>query len=84
MPPCVHFPPRSAAGILVCIATTFIATDLEPARIIAEIEPCLKIQLIVSTILMTPVAYFIATMALPEEFTLSVPGSNPNQPFDTK
>ena len=56
----------------------------QPARVIAEIENTLKVQLIVSTILMTPVAYLIATMALPEEFTLAVPGSDPNKPFDTK
>lgn len=65
----------SAAGILVCIVTTFLATDLKPAKIISEIEPTLKMQLIVSTILMTPVAYALATMALPETFTLPVIGS---------
>ncbi len=74
----------SAAGILVCIVTTFIATDLKPARAIPEIEPCLKIQLIVSTIIMTPIAYLIATAGLPEEFTLSVPGATPGKPFDVK
>ena len=41
-------------------------------------------QLVVSTILMTPVAYIIATLALPDEFTLAVPGSDPAKPFDTK
>ncbi|KAG1671066.1 hypothetical protein FOA52_000737 [Chlamydomonas sp. UWO 241] len=60
----------SAAGILVCIATTFIATDLKPAKVIAEIEHTLKMQLIISTIAMTPVAYFIAIFSLPESFTL--------------
>uniref|UniRef100_A0A7S2QSI6 H(+)-exporting diphosphatase n=1 Tax=Chlamydomonas chlamydogama TaxID=225041 RepID=A0A7S2QSI6_9CHLO len=74
----------SAAGILVCIATTFIATDLKPAKVIAEIEHTLKMQLIISTVLMTPVAYFVAVAALPEEFTLQVPGSDPEKPFDTK
>lgn len=47
----------SASGILVCIATTFLATDLKPAKVIAEIENTLKMQLIVSTIIMTPVSY---------------------------
>lgn len=51
---------------------------------IAEIENTLKIQLIVSTVLMTPVAYVVATLALPDEFTLAVPGSDPAKPFDTK
>lgn len=45
----------SAAGILVCVITTLIATDLKPARHISEIEHTLKMQLIISTLLMTPV-----------------------------
>ena len=50
-----HPPPHTHAGIVVCILTTLIATDLKPARVVAEIESTLKMQLIVSTILMTPV-----------------------------
>jgi hypothetical protein len=42
-------------GIVVCLLTTFVATDLKPARVIAEIEHTLKMQLIISTVLMTPV-----------------------------
>ena len=45
----------SAAGILVCLLTTFIATDLRPARMVSEIETTLKYQLIISTLLATPV-----------------------------
>lgn len=45
----------SAAGILVCLATTFIATDLRPARMVSEIENTLKYQLIISTVISTPV-----------------------------
>ena len=47
----------SAAGILVCLATTFIATDLRPARMVSEIENTLKYQLIISTVLATPVRH---------------------------
>ena len=54
LPPTPH-PSLSAVGILVCIGTTFIATDLKPARVIADIEHTLKMQLIISTALMTPV-----------------------------
>ena len=46
----------SAVGILVCFVTTFVATDIRPARIVSEIEPTLKYQLIISTILATPVS----------------------------
>ena len=45
----------TAAGILVCLATTFIATDLRPARMVSEIETTLKYQLIISTVIATPV-----------------------------
>ncbi|KAK9830190.1 hypothetical protein WJX72_010203 [[Myrmecia] bisecta] len=59
----------SAAGILCCIATTFIATDLKPARLVSEIESTLKHQLIISTALATPAALVISLTALPNEFT---------------
>ena len=46
----------SAVGLLVCLLTTLVATDLKPARGINEIESTLKLQLIVSTLLATPVS----------------------------
>ncbi len=46
----------SASGILVCLLTTFIATDLRPARMVSEIENTLKYQLIISTVISTPVS----------------------------
>lgn len=55
--PAMMFPLMiSATGIIVCILTTLIATDLKPARHISEIEHTLKMQLIISTIIMTPVS----------------------------
>ena len=48
----------SAVGILVCLVTTLIATDLKPARGINEIESTLKLQLVISTLLATPVSNF--------------------------
>lgn len=45
----------SGAGIIICLLTTFIATDLRPARMVSEIENTLKYQLIISTLLATPV-----------------------------
>lgn len=45
----------SAVGIFVCLLTTFIATDLYPAKVASEIESTLKWQLIFSTLFMTPV-----------------------------
>ena len=59
----------SSAGIIVCLLTTFIATDLRPARMVSEIENTLKYQLIISTALATPVR---AVPSLP-------PGAAPNK-----
>ena len=47
----------SATGIVCCLITTFIATDIKPARLVSEIESSLKLQLIVSTVLATPVRH---------------------------
>eukprot|EP00210_Caulerpa_lentillifera_P008990 g8580.t1 len=63
----------SAFGIFVCIITTLVATDFFPAKSINQIESTLKIQLILSTALMTPVAYFVAVIALPDKFTIPDP-----------
>ncbi|CAD7700819.1 unnamed protein product [Ostreobium quekettii] len=65
----------SAFGIFVCLITTFAATDLWPARKSSEIEDVLKMQLIISSLLMTPVIYGVTAMALPAEFDLPHPGS---------
>lgn len=79
-----HTLARITTGIFVCLITTFLATDLKPAKVIAEIEHTLKMQLIISTLLMTPVALGVALWSLPPEFTLSVPSSSPDKPFDEK
>eukprot|EP00890_Picochlorum_soloecismus_P004594 jgi/Picsp_1/5135/NSC_02498-R1_vacuolar h+-translocating inorganic pyrophosphatase len=59
----------TSSGIIVCIGVTLIATDFHPARAIAEIESTLKNQLVLSTAIMTPVAYLLSLGALPSEFT---------------
>ena len=43
----------SSVGILVCIATSFVATDFRPVRSEASIEEVLKTQLTLSTVGMT-------------------------------
>lgn len=74
----------SACGIITCVLVTLIATDLSPAKQIAEIEHTLKLQLIISTVLMTPVVLAIALLSLPPTFELSVPSHNPDREFDIK
>lgn len=54
-----------ASGIGVSIVTSFIATHVKVVRSRAEIEPALKLQIIVSTLLMTPVTYLICHIAFP-------------------
>mmetsp|Transcript_42584 Transcript_42584/g.137270 ORF Transcript_42584/g.137270 Transcript_42584/m.137270 type:complete len:876 (-) Transcript_42584:266-2893(-) len=55
----------SGVGILVCMATSFVATDLMPVRDEKGIESALKMQLLVSTLLMTPCVYALAVTLLP-------------------
>jgi inorganic pyrophosphatase len=59
----------SALGIIGCLATSLLATDLHPAKGISDIEPCLKVQLVVSTVVMTPIVTVMAKYLLPNEFT---------------
>ena len=64
----------TAAGIIVSLFTTLIATDISPARSIPTIESTLKLQLIVSTLLMTPVVLLLAFVTLPATFDMPYPG----------
>jgi len=55
----------SAAGICVCILTSFFATDLFTVKNEAAVERALKVQLAVSSILMTAVLYPLCAGFLP-------------------
>merc|ERR1719163_1342999 len=55
----------NGAGILVCPITNFVATDLAPVKAEDDIEKVLKTQLLVSSLLMTPVLYFLAVYFMP-------------------
>jgi H+-translocating diphosphatase len=66
----------TAAGILVCLFTTLLATDIVPAQNVPGIEPALKMQLVVSTLVMTPVVFFVALFTLPTTFTIPQPGGD--------
>eukprot|EP00941_MAST-03F_sp_MAST-3F-sp1_P005422 g5422.t1 len=55
----------SAAGIVVCIATSFVATHIDPCKDEASVEWVLKVQIGVSTILMTIVLWPLTQMFLP-------------------
>ncbi|KAL0429766.1 UNVERIFIED_CONTAM: Pyrophosphate-energized vacuolar membrane proton pump 1 [Sesamum radiatum] len=60
----------SSMGILVCLITTLFATDFFEIKAVKEIEPALKKQLIISTILMTVGIAIVTWTCLPSSFTI--------------
>ncbi|KAG7021057.1 Pyrophosphate-energized vacuolar membrane proton pump 1, partial [Cucurbita argyrosperma subsp. argyrosperma] len=60
----------SSMGIVICLITTLFATDLVEVKKVSEIEPSLKRQLLISTVLMTAGAALVSFVALPSKFTL--------------
>jgi len=58
----------SAIGIICCILTSFIATNVQPVRAEDDIEKVLKVQLGVSTLLMTLALFPVASYYLPGSF----------------
>ncbi|CAI0389007.1 unnamed protein product [Linum tenue] len=60
----------SAVGILVCLITTLFATDFFEIKAVKEIEPALKKQLVISTVLMTVGIAVVSWVALPASFTI--------------
>jgi inorganic pyrophosphatase len=61
----------SAAGIIVCILCSFVATNISPVKNEEDIEKVLKVQMVLTAALMLPVIYLLAVQLLPEEFALS-------------
>jgi inorganic pyrophosphatase len=59
----------SAAGILVCILTSFFATNIMLVTEKPKIENTLQWQLIISSVLLTPVIILFALYTLPAEFS---------------
>jgi len=73
--PALCFPlALSSSGILVSLLTSFASTHLMVVKDQAGIEPSLKRQILVSTLLMTPVVYIICYYFLPDNFTIGVAG----------
>ncbi|KAI3761505.1 hypothetical protein L1987_51922 [Smallanthus sonchifolius] len=60
----------SSIGILVCLITTLFATDFYEIKGVKDIEPSLKYQLIISTVLMTIGVAIVSFIALPSSFTI--------------
>jgi len=60
----------SSAGILVCLISSFLATHIYPVTSENRIELALRLQLIVTTVLMLPAVHWAATSFLPETFQI--------------
>ncbi|KAG9150921.1 hypothetical protein Leryth_003048 [Lithospermum erythrorhizon] len=60
----------SSVGILVCLITTLFATDFFQIKTVDQIEPALKNQLIISTVLMTVGIAIVTWVTLPSSFTI--------------
>jgi len=71
----------TALGILVCIFTSFIGTNLMKVNENKQIESTLKWQLVISTVLLTPVLAGAAYMSLPETFYLGLDKRGPLDAF---
>ncbi|VAH19064.1 unnamed protein product [Triticum turgidum subsp. durum] len=60
----------SSAGLVVCLVTTLFATDFFKVKTVRGVAPALKLQLIISTALMTVAALVVTFAALPARFTM--------------
>jgi len=60
----------SSVGIIACLITTLFATDFFEIKAVSEIEPALKKQLIISTVVMTIGIALISWLGLPYTFTI--------------
>merc|ERR1719183_2869623 len=57
-----------AAGVIVCMICSFLATDLFPVKKTEDVEKVLKYQLVSTTVLITPVVFGLARWFLPNDF----------------
>jgi len=65
----------SATGIVVCMLVSFVATDVRPVQKEEDVEAVLKVQLGLTSLVMTAVLYPVATWALPAAIHIQgVPG----------
>jgi len=69
--PSMSFPlVLTGSGIIVCLLTTFVATHMIRVHSQKEVEPSLKRQLLVSTVLMTAVVFPLCWYFFPSTFTV--------------
>jgi len=61
----------SCAGLFACIITSFFATHISPVKKPDDVEPVLKLQLLISTVICTPLVFFISGFWLPYSFDIT-------------
>lgn len=71
----------SAFGLAASFVTTFFATNLMHVKQNHQIERTLKYQLIISTVILTPVLYAVAVVGLPEVFHMDGSQFSENYPI---
>jgi len=64
----------SAVGILVCLITSFVATNVKPVRQESDVEKVLKMQIGLSTLFMSIAIIPLAQFTLPSDFIIMVEG----------
>eukprot|EP00286_Rhodomonas_abbreviata_P017858 CAMPEP_0181322666 /NCGR_PEP_ID=MMETSP1101-20121128/19350_1 /TAXON_ID=46948 /ORGANISM="Rhodomonas abbreviata, Strain Caron Lab Isolate" /LENGTH=866 /DNA_ID=CAMNT_0023430595 /DNA_START=99 /DNA_END=2695 /DNA_ORIENTATION=- len=64
----------SALGIVVCMVCSFVATDVQPVRKESDIEKALKVQLGLTSIVMTIMLWPLCQWALPETMSMFIDG----------
>ena len=65
----------SACGIIVCILTSFVATNVMVVKSALNIERTLQFQLIISTILLTPTIILLSLLILPTNLDTFIIGT---------
>eukprot|EP01041_Mallomonas_annulata_P007651 gene7651-15661_t len=68
---CICFPLLIASsGLLVCFVISFLATHLFPVRYEKDIEIALRLQIVITTLVMIPISIWIASVFLPSTFVI--------------
>ena len=62
----------SASGIIVSLCTTFFATNVMAIVEPKDVQKVIKYQLIISTLLATPILYIITIFGLPSQFNIGI------------
>ena len=63
-----------AFGLFLCIFVSMLSTDYMSVETLDQVERTLKLQLIISTVLLLAVLLLVSFISFPEKFTLGVEG----------